>query len=338
MSLRTWLASGVIAVALSVATQGEAIAQTGCTFALGFKAIREAIPRTVGDCLENEHHNPENGDALQQTNGGLLVWRKLDNFTAFTDGYRSWVNGPQGIQVRLNTEMFDWELWARKYAVVMEALKFILEGDIITPLRRTALGAVCGAANMSGVGVLTCYKMIQEDLVEHEKNKGRMTSSQQARFEKLKELFRDAKLDEGSTATQPAPPAPPPPPRAAPPAVAAAPAAPPRPSPTGPPPTPRPTSALCTKDLAFDPPCLRAIGNLNIYRSNRSTAGVESDIRMETRNRDELAFEVRIFTVLARTTTRAEQVEMRKAEVVKLLQEMGFDVRSAIFNWSIINL
>src|SRR5439155_10452091 len=39
----------------------------------------------------------------------LLVWRKADNFTAFTDGYRTWVQGPFGLQKRLNTERFAWE-------------------------------------------------------------------------------------------------------------------------------------------------------------------------------------------------------------------------------------
>ena len=38
-----------------------------------------------------------------------MVWRKLDNWTAFTDGYRTWINGPNGLQARLNTEQFDWE-------------------------------------------------------------------------------------------------------------------------------------------------------------------------------------------------------------------------------------
>jgi hypothetical protein len=27
---------------------------------------------------------------------GLLVWRKADNFTAFSVGYRTWVGGPSG--------------------------------------------------------------------------------------------------------------------------------------------------------------------------------------------------------------------------------------------------
>ena len=39
------------------------------------------------DCVTGEYHNPYNGDGLQQTSNGLLVWRKADNFTAFTDGF-----------------------------------------------------------------------------------------------------------------------------------------------------------------------------------------------------------------------------------------------------------
>jgi hypothetical protein len=40
---------------------------------------------------------------------GLLLWRKLDNWTAFTDGVRWWVNGPLGLQQRLNDQRFSWE-------------------------------------------------------------------------------------------------------------------------------------------------------------------------------------------------------------------------------------
>jgi hypothetical protein len=86
-----------------------AAAQGPCEFRLGFKAIADRVPGVVGTCLEDEHFNPANGDSLQQTNRGLLVWRKEDNFTAFTDGYRSWVNGPFGLQQRLNAERFPWE-------------------------------------------------------------------------------------------------------------------------------------------------------------------------------------------------------------------------------------
>ncbi|MGH2353999.1 MAG: DUF4232 domain-containing protein [Chloroflexota bacterium] len=80
-----------------------------CRFVLGFAVLHSVIPNIVGECLENEHHNPVNGDALQRTTNGLLVWRKADNFTAFTDGYRTWILGPFGLQQRLNSQRFFWE-------------------------------------------------------------------------------------------------------------------------------------------------------------------------------------------------------------------------------------
>jgi beta propeller repeat protein len=86
-------------------------AQTGpCGFQLGFKLLRDQISSTVGDCLENEWHNAENGDALQRTTGGLMVWRKADNWTAFTNGSITWLNGPCGLQTRPNQgPFFAWE-------------------------------------------------------------------------------------------------------------------------------------------------------------------------------------------------------------------------------------
>jgi hypothetical protein len=85
-----------------------------CQFVLGFKALHDLIPDQVGDCQASEHHNPENGDGLQETTGpggkgGLLVWRKSDNWTAFTNGYQTWLNGPNGLQLRLNSDRFPWE-------------------------------------------------------------------------------------------------------------------------------------------------------------------------------------------------------------------------------------
>src|SRR5436309_1889941 len=72
-----------------------AISADACEFMLGFSAIAGIIPQNVGQCTDAESHNPQNGDALQHTTtGGLLVWRKSDNWTAFTDGHRTWVNGP----------------------------------------------------------------------------------------------------------------------------------------------------------------------------------------------------------------------------------------------------
>ncbi|MGI8916518.1 MAG: hypothetical protein ACR2JY_22560 [Chloroflexota bacterium] len=78
-------------------------------FVLGFAHMQAMLPLQVGQCLDNEQHNPANGDAIQHTTGGLLVWRKSDNFTAFTDGAWTWVNGPKGMEYRPNSERFSWE-------------------------------------------------------------------------------------------------------------------------------------------------------------------------------------------------------------------------------------
>lgn len=86
----------------------------GCRFTLGFEELHDLLPTTVGNCLADEQHDGRTGDAVQPTTGangrgGLLVWRRADNDTAFTDGYHTWVNGPFGVQQRLNTERFPWE-------------------------------------------------------------------------------------------------------------------------------------------------------------------------------------------------------------------------------------
>lgn len=78
------------------------------SFKLGFKLLAGQIPNTVGQPLEDEHWGA-NGDSLQQTTNGLLVWRKVDNWTAFTNGDITWINGPNGIQSRPNVKRFPWE-------------------------------------------------------------------------------------------------------------------------------------------------------------------------------------------------------------------------------------
>ncbi len=95
------LSSGLTAFSPALAAE--------CSFVLGFKTLHDQIPDVVGECVVDQRYNPRNGDSLQETTRGLLVWRKADNFTAFTDGYRSWVNGPFGVQERLNTQRFQWE-------------------------------------------------------------------------------------------------------------------------------------------------------------------------------------------------------------------------------------
>ena len=98
----------LLGLAVITLTLASAVA-ADCEFVLGFKALRDLIGHEiVGECLENEHFS-ENGDSTQATTGGLLVWRNADNHTAFTDGNHTWINGPNGLQQRLNSERFPWE-------------------------------------------------------------------------------------------------------------------------------------------------------------------------------------------------------------------------------------
>lgn len=59
----------------AVARASAVLAQSApsCSFVLGFQTLHELIPTIVGGCVDDEHHNPANGDALQHTTGGLLV-------------------------------------------------------------------------------------------------------------------------------------------------------------------------------------------------------------------------------------------------------------------------
>ena len=94
-------------------------AQARCGFVLGFASMRQLVGATVvGDCRANEAFNPSNGNAEQPTQRGLMVWRKADNWTAFTDGFRTWVNGPFGLQQRLNVERYSWEADSAGHPIV----------------------------------------------------------------------------------------------------------------------------------------------------------------------------------------------------------------------------
>ncbi|HLG70143.1 MAG TPA: hypothetical protein VK009_06935 [Chloroflexota bacterium] len=79
-----------------------------CQFVLGFQSLHDANRDEIGDCAENQAFAP-NGDAQQHTSKGLLVWRKSDNWTAFTNGYWTWLMGPDGLVKRLNSDRFAWE-------------------------------------------------------------------------------------------------------------------------------------------------------------------------------------------------------------------------------------
>src|SRR6185437_13558781 len=107
--IRRKLASVLIALvftASAVAMDAPTASADGCVFVLGFASLHALIPNITGSCADNEAHNPDNGDAVQHTTNGLLVLRKADNATAFTDGFWSWVHGPDGLEQRLNTVRF----------------------------------------------------------------------------------------------------------------------------------------------------------------------------------------------------------------------------------------
>ncbi len=104
-SVRLFLGACLAGVALSVSAPANA---QGCQFVFGFATLHDLIPSVVGPCIANETHD-QAGNGYQQTANGLLMWRKADNWTAFTNGARTWVNGPQGVQSRLSSQRFAWE-------------------------------------------------------------------------------------------------------------------------------------------------------------------------------------------------------------------------------------
>jgi spore germination protein len=109
--------------ALRQANPGQAVAspQAAPEFKLGFRLIADQIPDIAGNPVENERFEGQRGNSIQRTvnpkrltstglpREGMMVWRKSDNWTAFTDGWTTWVNGPNGLQSRLNSERFPWE-------------------------------------------------------------------------------------------------------------------------------------------------------------------------------------------------------------------------------------
>ncbi|MGI8913898.1 MAG: CAP domain-containing protein [Chloroflexota bacterium] len=79
-----------------------------CQYILGFATLHGLDSADTSGCVTNQAF-AANGDAQQTTANGLMAWRKLDNWTAFTNGYWTWINGPAGLAKRLNTERFAWE-------------------------------------------------------------------------------------------------------------------------------------------------------------------------------------------------------------------------------------
>lgn len=80
-----------------------------CALLPAFESMRDSIGAdVVGTCVDQPTIR-ENGDAEQVTTRGLFAMTGERGWAAFTDGFRTWVNGPLGLQQRLNSERFPWE-------------------------------------------------------------------------------------------------------------------------------------------------------------------------------------------------------------------------------------
>ncbi|MCX5985134.1 MAG: trypsin-like peptidase domain-containing protein [Chloroflexi bacterium] len=86
-----------------------------------FLVLAEALPDLIGNCVASEALNGETGDIEQPVDGGVLVLRSADNTPTFTDGWQTWVAGPNGIETRLNSERLAWEPGEASLAVAAVA-------------------------------------------------------------------------------------------------------------------------------------------------------------------------------------------------------------------------
>jgi hypothetical protein len=67
------------------------------TFALGVADLKRQLGDTMGAPLECEHAVSANGDPIQQTTTGLVIYRAATNTVMFTDGWRHWALTARGM-------------------------------------------------------------------------------------------------------------------------------------------------------------------------------------------------------------------------------------------------
>jgi D-alanyl-D-alanine carboxypeptidase len=101
-------------------------------FQLGFADLASQIPDIAGQPIGPEQY-AHNGDSIQLTTTGMMVWRKIDNWTAFTNGSRTWLNGPLGLQDRANENRYGWEslgVGSATEAVTVSSVKALSLADL----------------------------------------------------------------------------------------------------------------------------------------------------------------------------------------------------------------
>ena len=60
-------------------------------------ALVAILGQTTGEPLECVRANPDNGDLLQQTSTGLLIYRTVTGAAVFTNGWTHWAVTPNGL-------------------------------------------------------------------------------------------------------------------------------------------------------------------------------------------------------------------------------------------------
>ena len=86
------LAASIVTAPLALAAPTAPFCAEGQAphFAFGFADLKVAVGAPMGDPVECEHPNSENGDTLQQTTTGLAMYRQSTNTSEFTDGWNHW--------------------------------------------------------------------------------------------------------------------------------------------------------------------------------------------------------------------------------------------------------
>jgi hypothetical protein len=87
-----------------------------CQFVLGFQFLHGQLNGIDGNCIDNEHNDPNGtGDRVQGTFNpatgvqGYMVWQLATNTMRWTDGFRTFTYSSCGLQERLNTQSWVWE-------------------------------------------------------------------------------------------------------------------------------------------------------------------------------------------------------------------------------------
>lgn len=86
-------------------TAGVAAAPPYCApgqnpaFVFGFAEMKSRLGEIMGEPVECEHANADNGDALQQTSTGLAYYRRATNTPMFTDGWKHWALTGSGLVI-----------------------------------------------------------------------------------------------------------------------------------------------------------------------------------------------------------------------------------------------